>query len=130
MVRTDAVIKYQWFQRCLWMDEQKSYTKEEVMTLAVEYITRNDEELYDVIKASLIGGGKGKIAPTSKAYEKLSFRDMEVKQFEAGEFIMPDLVHSKVVRALKDWKTGNVDQMQLIKTAKYGEPGLVPELVV
>jgi hypothetical protein len=26
-----------------------------------------------------------------------------------------------VVRAVKDWKTGNVDQMQLIKTAKFGD---------
>lgn len=112
------------------MDDQKTYTKEELMNLAVEYITRNDEELYDVIKASLIGGGKGKIAPTSKAFEKLNFRDMEVKQFEAGEFVMPDLVYPKVVRALKDWKTGNIDQMQMIRTGKYGEPNLVPELVV
>lgn len=110
------------------MDDQKTYTKEELMKLAVEYITRNDEELTEVVTAATIGGGKGKIAPSHKAYGKLKMREHEAAEFAAGELAIPDLIYPKVVRAVKDWKTGNVDQMQLIRTGKYGGPGLVPEM--
>uniref|UniRef100_A0A7S1DMT3 Translation machinery-associated protein 16 n=1 Tax=Hemiselmis andersenii TaxID=464988 RepID=A0A7S1DMT3_HEMAN len=120
--------KFQWFQKAVWMDQKKMYTVEELTALAAEYVTRNDELIADAIHAATIGGGKGKLAPTSSAWQKLKVREAEESDFAAGELVIPDMIYPKVVRAVNDWRTGNVDQMHTIRTGKYGKEGQIPVL--
>mmetsp|Transcript_27172 Transcript_27172/g.52983 ORF Transcript_27172/g.52983 Transcript_27172/m.52983 type:complete len:184 (+) Transcript_27172:20-571(+) len=120
--------KFQWFQKAVWMDQKKSYTVEELTALAAEYVSRNDEVIIEAIHAASIGGGKGRVAPTSAAWHKMQMREMEAANFANGELIIPDLIYPKVVRHVNDWKTGNVDQMNVIRTGKYGKEGIIPTL--
>jgi len=110
------------------MDQKKMYTVEELTTLAAEYVTRNDEDIASAIHAASIGGGKGKVAKTSSAWQKMRMREEEAADFAAGQLVIPDMIYPKVVRAMGDWKTGNADQMHTIRTGKYGKEGVIPVL--
>ena len=50
-----SVKKFEWFQKAVWMDQKHAYTKAELLNLAVEFITRNDEEIRDAVKSASAG---------------------------------------------------------------------------
>mmetsp|Transcript_41493 Transcript_41493/g.101803 ORF Transcript_41493/g.101803 Transcript_41493/m.101803 type:complete len:185 (+) Transcript_41493:160-714(+) len=120
--------KMAWFQKVVWMDEKPVYSKEEMTALCAEYVTRNDEEIAEAIRGALVGGGSGRLAPTSNVAQKHKVREHEREQYTRGELAAPDMTHPKVVRAVRDWRTGNVDQMQVIKSANFGDEKGLPDI--
>eukprot|EP00960_Hanusia_phi_P057820 763670-Hanusia_phi.AAC.9 len=117
-----------WFQKAVWMDAKDAYTRQELDDLALEYICRNDEELMEAKAAAFNGSTTIKrIAPTSQVGINLANRVHDQEQYTNVAFKVPDLTNAKVVRSLKDWKTGNVDQMQNIKTILLGNKDAVQE---
>ncbi len=54
-----SVKKFEWFQKAVWMDQKHAYTKAELLNLAIEFITRNDEEIREAVKSASAGKPAG-----------------------------------------------------------------------
>lgn len=129
----NQIRRMEWFQKVVWMDQQPSYTAEELQAIAVEFICRHDDECIQALASSLTGSSTARtIAPTSKAGKYIKQREEESELMAKGQFQVPDLTQRKNVTYIREWKTGNVDQLKNVKmccalAAEVHEVGCEPE---
>ena len=98
------------------MDEKSVYTKDELRELAFEYISRNDEEIHEAQMSCVAGASSiRRLAPTSEGGKMLAARINDQVLLQRGAYMVPDLTSKKNVLAVKNWRTGNVDQMNNIR---------------
>ena len=106
------VNKLTWFQ--LQLDPAnpgKTYTKDQVNAMIADYISRNDEEIQNLVDST------SRVVPKKLALLE-ELKRQEEKQHSEGQFEMVDLGCAANLRAFLNWN-GDYNAVGLLKMAKY-----------